>query len=334
MKKGDISVVSLFSGCGGLDLGFEGNFSVMNNYYSKHPFKVIFANDIMPQSCETIKLNFKDTNVICGDIKSILDTSPEIIPNADIVIGGFPCQDFSFAGKRLGLNSKRGNLYQEMKRVIELIKPKIFIAENVKGLVNFGPVLNKIIEDFSNSNPKYRVDHKLLMAADYGVPQSRERVIIVGVREDIAEKAITKEGQFSFPYPKPICSAIGNSLKKWITAKEAIEDLDNENIGLDRQDQFSKAKNYGLHLQGNKAIDADKIAPTIRAEHHGNIEFHYKNHRRLSVRECARIQTFPDNFSFDGSMSKAYVQIGNAVPPVLGWHIADSVKKFLSEYDH
>jgi DNA (cytosine-5)-methyltransferase 1 len=331
----EFKVCSLFSGCGGLDKGFEGNFTFLNKKYKKLPFKIVFANDIMPEACETLKLNFKTKNIICDDIEKIMNKNKNLIPTADVVTGGFPCQDFSLAGKRRGLSSKRGNLYLQMKRVVEYVKPKIFIAENVKGLANLDSALDTIINDFSDTNPKYEIDYRLLLASNYGVPQRRERIIIVGVRKDIAKKMNPMNKKFKFPFPKYTNSKMGNSLNgtlsKWITSKEAIEDLSND-TKFDRQNEFSKAKNYGEHLQGNKKIDANKVSPTIRAEHHGNIEFHYKGHRRLTVRECARIQTFPDRFKFSGSMSKAYVQIGNAVPPVLGWHIANSVKNILKKF--
>ena len=326
------SVLSLFSGCGGLDKGFEGGFNFLGTRYPSHPFKIVFCNDLMPNACETIKLNFKTPHVECGDIKEIIDNRPEIFPRADVVTGGFPCQDFSLAGKRLGFKSERGKLYLRMKEVIEIVKPKIFIAENVKGLTNLGEALQKISEDFANSNPKYEVDSKLHMAANFGVPQRRDRVFIVGVREDIARNMEKRNRKYEFPFPKHTHSAINGEIPFWITAKEAIEDLEKENKNLDRQDQYSKARNYGSHLQGNKSISPNEIAPTIRAEHHGNIEFHYKGHRRLTVRECARIQSFPDDFRFFGSASSVYVQIGNAVPPVLAWHMAKSTKEFLDKY--
>ena len=139
-----------------------------------------------------------------------------------------------------------------------------------------------------------------------------------------------KDRTFKFPFPKHTHSGINGELPTWINAREAIDDLWNRDV--DRQNEFSKARNYGKHLQGNRAINAEKVAPTIRAEHHGNIEFHYNEKRRLSVRECARIQSFPDEYKFFGSMSNVYVQIGNAVPPVLGWHMANSVKNVLDKH--
>jgi len=332
-KKETLKVLSLFSGCGGLDLGFEGGFTFLGEKYGKHPFKIVFANDIMPEAIESIKLNFNiNQTPKAEDIKLFLNNTANTLPNVEIVTGGFPCQDFSVAGKRKGFNAERGNLYKQMKRVIEISKPKIFVAENVKGLINLGNALERIKKDFSNINPKYFVDSKLLMAADYGVPQRRERVFIIGVREDVVSKLKLDKNEFSFPFPQKTHSEDKKELLKWVSSKKAINDLEQSIHMFDRQNEFSKARNYGKHLQGNIKINPDKPAPTIRAEHHGNIEFHYKGHRRLSVRECARLQSFPDDFKFAGSMSKVYVQIGNAVPPVLGWHIAKSVKTLLNKY--
>jgi len=311
-------VVSLFSGCGGIDLGFKGDFLYLNQYYSPRNFEIVFSNDIMEAACETYEGYFKHTPHI-GDIKEYLDFNG-IIPDCDVVIGGFPCQDFSLAGKRKGLNTERGRLYEQMKRIITLKRPKIFIAENVKGL-SIGDALEMIKKDFGSIEPKYEIMHFLKLAADFGVPQTRERIFIVGTRKD---------SKVSFVPPTETHSADGSEGRKlWVSSKEAIGDMEKIDDNIPNHSQYSRAKNYGSHLQGNKPIKADYPSPTIRAEHHGNIEFHYSKNRRLTVRECARIQSFPDNFIFQSSTSKNYVVIGNAVPPVLGWHIAKSVEEYL-----
>lgn len=325
-------VVSLFSGCGGLDLGILGDFNFLGKHYERTLFDIVWANDIYPQACETYKHNIGN-HIVQEDIANIdLNT----IPNADIVIGGFPCQDFSVAGKRQGLTVKRGRLYLEMKKVIEHIIPKIFIAENVEGLVNMenGLILETIKNDFrsitcNEHGYSYDVSHYLLHAADYGVPQIRRRVFIVGIRSDLNVKFIK---------PKPT-----HNENTWVTAKEAIDDLwgKENDASILNHSQYSKAKFYpGKKLQGNNQIRADAPSVTIRAEHHGNIEAHYRSlkpsdpknmdyWRRLTVRECARIQSFPDNFEFKGATTHAYKQIGNAVPPVLAWHLAQSIQNVL-----
>lgn len=224
-----------------------------------------------------------------------------------------------------------------MKRIIAHCNPIAFVAENVDGIrrTNKGDstsALDVVIEDFESLG--YRVSYRPLNAADYGVPQNRIRIIIVGIRKDISRE---------FEYPT---SLYGLEKKySWITSKEAIDDLwdklDVTDIKNHTNRDYSKAKFYpGKKLQGNNKIKADNPAPTIRAEHHGNIEAHYRSTdennpdimtywRRLSVRECARLQTFPDNFEFPCSASDAYKQVGNAVPPVLAWHIAKSLHKCL-----
>lgn len=333
-NKKRLKVVSLFSGCGGMDLGFKGGFEIFGRHYPENPYDIIFSNDIVQKACNTYEHNFHETP-ICADVREL---ACENIPKADIVIGGFPCQDFSVAGKRKGLTAERGRLYLEMKRVIEHCNPIAFVAENVDGIrrSNKGDdtsALDIILEDFKAMG--YNVVYKPLNAANYGVPQNRIRVIIVGIRKDINK---------SMTYP---ISEYGEGKKyPLMTAKEAIDDLWNQ-IGITKilnhtERDYSKAKFYpGKKLQGNNRIEADRPSPTIRSEHHGNIEGHYRTidennqddvtqWRRLSVRECARIQTFPDDFEFPCAASDAYKQIGNAVPPVLAWNIARALYESLN----
>ena len=321
-----LKVISLFSGCGGMDLGFCGDFDIRGKYYEKNPYDIVFSNDILQKACDTYSYNF-DHNAYCCDIKE-LDYS--ILPKADIVIGGFPCQDFSLAGKRKGLDADRGRLYLEMKKVIKYVQPIAFVAENVDGIRkskadNDTSALEVIINDFKSLG--YRVVYRALNAADYGVPQNRVRVIIIGIKEELNK---------TMKYPKATYGINGEHL--WVTSKEAIDDLwdliDKTTIKNHTSKDYSKAKFYpGKSMQGNCRIKADRPAPTIRSEHHGNIEGHYRTFkpedpndmtgwRRLSVRECARLQTFPDDFEFPVSSSDAYKQIGNAVPPVLAWYVA------------
>lgn len=331
----DYKVVSLFSGCGGLDLGIEGGFSYLGHYYEKNPFKIIWANDINERATKTQKLNFKDLNVVCGDITQILerthnnqlnffDKTTELPKFADVVIGGFPCQDFSLAGKRQGFAVERGKLYQSMSKVIELLRPKVFLAENVKGLISWenGYAIKTIIEDFSKLG--YRVEFKLFNTADYGVPQTRERVIIVGVREDL---------DVPINWPKATHSSTDKNLLPWVTIQDAIKDLEDDEKHKSLPNYgYSKAK-FCPGKQGNTITKANKPAPTMRAEHHGNIEFHYSLPRRLSAREAARIQSFPDDFTFVQSVTDAYRQVGNAVAPVFAWHIAQMLKDILNKAD-
>lgn len=322
--KKRFSVVSLFSGCGGLDLGFSGGFDFLKKNYPEKDFNVVWANDIDEASCQTFANYFKH-DVVCGDITQILSGKyaaklfDQSIPEkADIVLGGFPCQDFSHAGKRRGFNAKRGLLYQSMAEVIKKTKPLLFVAENVRGLLTMynGEAIKTIVKDFEKLG--YHVACKLLSAADYGVPQTRQRVIIIGTRKD-------KLPSFEDEYPEPILDE-----SNWISLNKAIGDLEKLEEGKMANHYWSKAKkNKG---QGNSAVSAEKPGPTMRTEHHGNIEFHWNKKRRLSAREAARIQSFPDDFIFYPSTSAAYKQIGNAVPPVLAWHVATAVETFLNKY--
>lgn len=333
-----INVVSLFSGCGGMDLGFEGGFNFLGKHYAKNPFKIIFANDIFKQAANMYKDNF-GISVEQRDIKTLNIAKDMPNDKVDVVLGGFPCQSFSYAGKRKGLADPRGQLYQQMIRVLDYYQPKIFVAENVDGIRNSrkdksGQNVNKtaldtILDDFNKHG--YDVQYHVLLAADYGVPQMRRRVIIMGINR--------KYGNINDEYfPKPLYSKNGE--RKWLTAKDGIDDLwgkvNKTNIPNHTSRDISKAKFYpNKKMQGNNRILADSPAPTIRAEHHGNIEAHYRTTlsnkddmrgwRRLSVRECARLQSFPDTYIFTASASAAYKAIGNAVPPVLAWNIARSV---------
>jgi DNA (cytosine-5)-methyltransferase 1 len=335
-----LKVISLFSCCGGMDLGFEGGFTIFGQKYHENPFEVVFASDYSKPTTDTYNKNFKSAQSLHLDINK-LNTND--LPEADIVIGGFPCQPFSLAGKRGGFNDhkNRGMLYLQMKRVIDAVKPKMFIAENVDGLKSAKDLstgvdrkaLDIIVEDFEKSG--YKVEYKVLHAVDYGVPQTRVRVIIIGKRKDL-------KGDILFPMPTHSKNG-EDGLPKYRTAKDAIGDLeklldDPKAPANHTTADYSKSKFFpGKNYQGNQKESADKPAHTVRAEAHGNVYGHYnslgddpnnedmKTWRRLTVRECARIQTFPDSFIFPVAQSEAHRQIGNAVPPVLAWHIARSV---------
>lgn len=303
-EKKKFTVVSLFSGCGGLDLGFVGGFKYLNNNYEKLPFSIEWANDISEAACKTYRENLGN-EIHCGDIWEEIETLPK---NVDVVVGGFPCQDISINGKRKGIAGDRSGLYRAMVETVKRCQPKIFIAENVKGLLlpYNKESLEQILADFRNLG--YEVSYQLYLAADYGVPQMRERVFIIG----------TAKGIPSFEPPKP-----KHKKETWLTSKDAISDLE-EIAELDSFNHiWSRAKKSPD--QGSRIIKADKPSDTIRAECHGNIQFHYSLPRRLSMREAARIQSFPDKFHFAAKLRETERQVGNAVPPVLAWHIANAV---------
>jgi len=300
------SVVSLFSGCGGMDLGFLGNFDFLGKHYEKTKFNIIWANEINTTACETYKMNIGN-HIIEGDINDIMDTLPKY---ADVVIGGFPCQDISINGKMLGIKGKRSSLYTAIVEAVKRIQPKVFVAENVGGLLlkQNESSLNKILKDFNGLG--YNIHHELYRASEYGVPQTRERVFIVGTRKDV---------------PKFVPPKLVNT--RPITAKEAIGDLESLDIDKEFSHFWSLANVSGE--QGNRRLIADRPGYTIRAECHGNIQFHYSLPRRISMREAARIQSFPDNFRFPSKLRETERQIGNAVPPVLAWHVAKAVESVI-----
>lgn len=302
------TVISLFSGCGGMDLGFVGGFEFLGKRYSKNPFDILWANDFNAAACRTYARNI-GSHIHHGDIWELLDSVPA---KADIVIGGFPCQDISINGKGAGVDGKRSGLYRAMIEAVARTKPKIFVAENVKGLLmkHNADSLTRVISDFRALG--YNVSFQLYHAADFGVPQTRERVIIVG----------TLPGVPKFQPPKAT-----HTKSQHITAKTAIGDL--EKIGEDAgfSHTWSRANKSGE--QGNRKLKADRPGYTIRAECHGNIQFHYSLRRRISMREAARFQSFPDGFIFDAKLRETERQVGNAVPPVLAWHIAKAIRKCL-----
>lgn len=322
----ELDVISLFCGCGGFDLGFEGEFEFLNHFYPSLPYNVVYATDINERACMTYRNNFEGAEVVCEDFTERLDKLDQL-PEADIILGGFPCKDFSVSGKRQGLKTKRGNLYLSMVEAVNEKKPIAFIAENVKGLLNIekGEVIEKIENDFVGVG--YNVNIKLYNTADYGVPQTRERIIICGIREDI-------DVEFQPPSPthgdtNKMKLNFYDELQPWVGAREALQDLEKVKEGDFPNHFWSKAKlNPGT--QGNKKIKADEPSTTIRSEHHGNIEFHYSEPRRLSAREAARLQSFPDDFIFYKSTTNAYKQVGNAVPPVFAWHIAKALLNTLT----
>ena len=302
-----MKVASLFSGAGGLDLGF---------IQAGH--EVIWANDNYEDAVETYRINIGN-HIICKDIREVL---LDEIPDHDILIGGFPCQGFSVANTGRSKDDERNKLYLQFLRVIKEKQPKFFVAENVKGILSLekGKVFKMILEDFQSVG--YRISHKVLNAADYGVPQKRERVIIIGNREDIGE---------SIQHPKPTHSedlGLFSDTKTWVSVGEAlshIPDPDGEHNLVNHT--YSKFKLKFNGYLGNRSIDPNKPAPTVtaRGDSKGGVVVlhHPSNTRRMSVRELAAVQSFPLDYEFYGSNTSAYRQIGNAVPPLLGKAIAE-----------
>lgn len=294
-------IVSLFSGAGGLDLGL---------IQAGH--EIVWANDIYADAVETYKKNIGD-HIVLNDI-SVIKSSD--IPSCDVVVGGFPCQGFSVANMNRQSEDPRNKLYLEMVRIINDKKPKFFIAENVKGLLSLdkGKVIQKVVDDFSNLG--YQVEYKLLNCADYGVPQTRMRVIIFGRRIDIISN-------IQFP-PQPIHSKFGGDLPRWISVGEALAHFPEPDNGTDIFNHVcsSYKLRFNGHL-GHREIDPNKPSPTItgRGDEKGGVVVlhHPSNTRRMTVREAAAVQSFPDNYYFVGTKTSGYRQIANAVPPKLGY---------------
>ena len=299
----------MFSGCGGMDLGFLGGFEVFGRPYDRLPFEIIWANEHNEAACRTYRRNLRE-HIHCADVWDAIGGLPS---EADVLIGGFPCQDISVNGKMAGANGRRSGLYRAMIEGIKRTKPKVFVAENVKGLLmkTNKQSLHQVIRDFGEL--EYEVSYGLYRAADYGIPQTRERVLIVGTSP--------KAKQFVPPPPE-------RTRATWMTAKEALADLENVNECPAINHIWSRANKSPE--QGNRRLLADRPAYTIRAECHGNIQYHYRLPRRISMREAARVQSFPDSFIFESKLRETERQIGNAVPPILAWHIANAVSRCLS----
>ncbi|MDB2668778.1 DNA cytosine methyltransferase [Alphaproteobacteria bacterium] len=307
-----MKIVSLFSGCGGLDLGFI-----------NAGFNVVWANDIFEDAASTYANNIGPHI----STKNIAEVDIDEIPDCDGVIGGFPCQGFSVANTKRNISDERNKLYLEFVRIINGKKPKFFIAENVKGILSIGGgrVFPQIVKDFNKCG--YVVRHHLFNLADYGVPQTRQRVILFGIREDLINKVSNV-----FPPPPTHAKELGLfvDLKKWVSCGEALSDIPEPSEGSNLPNHSgSKYKlRFNGHL-GHRYVDPNKPAPTItaRGDDKGGVVIihHPNNQRRMTVRETATIQSFPLDFIFHGPNSSAYRQIGNAVPPLFAEKLAKNI---------
>ena len=400
MKKNKkYSVVGLFSGCGGLDLGF------INSGY-----EVVWANDFFKDAVDTYKNNIGD-HIVLGDITKI--PSSEIPNNFDILLGGFPCQGFSIANIKRSMKDERNFLYKEMLRVIKDKRPKYFVAENVKGLLSMqkGKVIEMIVNDFKKLG--YDVDYKVLKASDYGVPQNRERVFIVGnrlgLKNSFPVKTHGKEKNLKpFVSTKSAVGFLANKrirdvgfvlkgqkitnhkartnvhdefwgrkhnvnqheicdyLKRWRkksgwstkrvdehfgyahTAGHWFRKDNNSGSIPNPSDWWELKKIMGFDDKYDKQVTElvlkpitfeqslrisnwDEPSDTITAT---GPEIHPNKKRRMSVRECALIQSFPIDFEFVGSLGSMYKQIGNAVPVLLAEKVAEEIKKELDQYEN
>lgn len=309
-----MQIVSLFSGAGGLDLGL---------IQAGHD--VVWANDFDVDAVETYRRNI-GSDIILGDISAIPSKK---IPDADVVVGGFPCQGFSQANRLRFEEDDRNRLYLEFFRVINDTKPRYFLAENVRGILSLGGgrAIERIQGDFANAG--YRVAVQLFNVADFGVPQLRKRVIIAGTRLDI-----TSSDDFQYPAPThsdpKYVSTTG--LLPWVTISEALKHIPEPGLEVDLPNhEYSKYKVTNRNFTGHRTTDPDRPSPTILARGNGGggvcaIQ-HPLNHRRMSIREQAAVQTFPDSFHFSGKLNSAYRQVGNAVPVAFGKALGEALNK-------
>ena len=325
-----MKIASLFSGCGGLDLGF-----------SNASFKIVFANDNDKVVWETFEKNHK----MKIDMRSITDIKSNEIPDVEGIIGGPPCQSWSLAGAMRGAKDKRGQLFYEYVRILKDKQPLFFVAENVPGIVSktHKPEFEKLINELEKAN--YNVNYNILDARNYGVPQERKRVIIVGYNKKLGK-------EFNFAKIPKNCS------EKWITLKQAIGDLPTAKSAAEKNKSNGKLELLNheymngsfstIYMSRNRKKNWTEQSFTIQAggrhaplhpsssnmkkveKDKWKFEGENTKYRRLSVRECARIQTFPDDFRFYyNNVSDGYKMIGNAVPVKLAEAIANQIKKDL-----
>lgn len=324
-----IKIVSLFSGCGGMDLGFK-----------LAGFELIWANDNFADACETYRLNLGD-HIVESDIENV---DINLIPDCDLILGGFPCQDFSLIWKREGINTKRGNLYKYFVKILEAKQPKVFIAENVKGLLtaNKGQAVQQINQDFSNCGQGYRTYIDVYNFADYGTPQLRERVLIVGIRKDI---------KYLYIKPQPT-----HTPENYVTAGEALQGVEKVKANNEHQKIKERTKKIislipeggnfasipqdspyyvkGMISHVYRRLDRNKPSTTIIAGGGGGTwGYHFSEPRPLTNRERARLFGYPDDFVFVGSLATIRKQIGNSVPPIGIKVIAEAVKKIFLNCD-
>ena len=319
MRK-KIKIVSLFSGCGGLDLGFE-----------KAGYEIVWANEYDKDIWATYRLNHKSTIL---DTRSITDISEDEVPDCDGIIGGPPCQSWSEGGAKRGLNDKRGRLFYDYIRILKAKQPLFFLAENVSGMLldRHKEALKGIQQAFRDAG--YRLSFKMLNACDYGVPQDRKRVFFVGLRNDF-------EYEFQFPNPQQnkitLRAAIGNLPQNPLpVANGVIKDRIKPDFP---NHEYMTGGFSSIYMSRNRVRGWNEVSFTIQAQArqapihpqapkmtfiNENLREFKKGeeylYRRLSVRECARIQTFPDDFIFVyDNISVGYKMIGNAVPVKLAY---------------
>lgn len=310
MLKDKYTVASLFCGAGGLDMGFE----------MTGRFKTIWANDCNKDATETMKLWCKEATILCRDITKV---SSVLVPKADVMLGGFPCQPFSLGGK-MYINDPRNKLYKEYVRILKRVQPYCFIGENVQGLaiMENGAVLDQLAKDFADVG--YNIYYDLVDAVDYGVAQNRKRLVIVGYRKDlvglkfpIPEKCEHKTMYDAiYGLPEPTGDEVHNG------------GFSSRYMSRNRVRGWNEAS-YTIVAGGRNMPLHPSSCPMIRiGDEKWGLGVGGKS-RRFSYKECALLQSFPSDMQFVGDLESKYKQIGNAVPPLLGYAFAKEIAKQL-----
>lgn len=316
-----LKVASLFCGCGGTDVGLLGGFDFLGKHYGKNQIDIVYANDIDDNACSIFKENFNLT----PDNRDIREVPSNDLPDFDILTGGFPCQSFSIVAqnpKRLGVKDDRGKLFFEMCRILRERQPKCFIAENVKGILtaNNRNAFPLIIKEFEECG--YDVEYDILNSADFGVPQKRERVIIVGFRKDLNVKfkfpkvAVNTESDYT-----PLKTVIENEVdERYYFSQKAVDGMMKKRAAMNKgraQDVEKPCNTVGAHLA---KVSLNSTDPVLMVN---------GRYRRFTPREVARIQSFPENFKLVGSEAAQYRALGNAIPPIMFWYVTNTVMKHL-----
>lgn len=316
-----LKVASLFCGCGGTDVGLIGGFDFLGKHYAENEIDIVYANDIDDNACNIFKENFG----IVPDNRDIREISSDELPEFDILTGGFPCQSFSIIAqnpKRLGVKDDRGKLFFEMCRILRERQPKCFIAENVKGILtaNKKSAFPLIIKEFENCG--YDIEYDILNSASFGVPQKRERVIIVGFRKDLNVKFVFPKAEIETAEDyTPLKTVIENSVEeKYYFSQKAVDGMMRKRAAMNKgraQDIEKPCNTVGAHLA---KVSLNSTDPVLIVN---------GRYRRFTPREVARIQSFPENFKLVGSESAQYRALGNAIPPIMFWYVTNSVMKYL-----
>lgn len=328
MKK-KLTYIDLFSGAGGLSLGFD-----------KAGFENVLAVEYDKNIAKTYTNNFPTHNMLVDDIKNISNEEFSSIldgTEVDVVIGGPPCQGFSMAGKigRTFVDDPRNKLFREFVRVVDLVSPKLFMMENVARMAthNHGKTITEVVQEFTKLG--YKVQWKVLQTRNYGIPQSRQRMIMIGTKGDTI-----------FQYPK--------EENRIVTVKEAISDLpkllSGENSSIPNHNAMNHSEQMLAKMSyipdggdrtaipenirpksgdSRKYIRYSSTKPAVTVTGDNRKIFHYDQNRALTARELARLQSFPDDFIFYGNSGSIQQQIGNAVPPRLAWKMANAIKESL-----